>query len=69
MTAQLMNSANTADRAPSADEERATTYRSCLGYFGAFTLNEARGVVTPRGGLVEPSRGTLALGTLHLSPL
>lgn len=46
MTAQLMNSANTSDRAPATEEERAAAFRRYLGYFGGFTVDEARGVVT-----------------------
>lgn len=46
MSAQLMNSANTADAAPNTDELRAAAYRRYLGYYGPFVVDEARGFVT-----------------------
>jgi hypothetical protein len=45
MSAQLMNSANKADQAPATDADRAAAYRRYLGYFGPFTVDEAKGIV------------------------
>jgi Lipocalin-like domain len=45
MSAHLMNSANRSSAAPASDAERAAAYRRYLGYFGPFTVDEARGVV------------------------
>ena len=46
MSAQLMNSANKADRAPATDADRAVAYRRYIGYYGPFTVDEAKGIVT-----------------------
>jgi len=57
MSAQLMNSANTADAAPNTDELRAAAYRRYLGYYGPFVVDEARGFVTHIvGGLAAGAR-------------
>jgi len=46
MSAQLMNSANKADAAPSTDDLRAAAYRRYLGYWGPFVVNPSAGHVT-----------------------
>jgi hypothetical protein len=45
MSAHLMSSANRSDASPATDADRAAAYRRYLGYFGPFTVDEARGVV------------------------
>jgi len=46
MSAQLMNSANKAGSPPATDADRAAAYRRYLGYYGPFTVDEAKGFVT-----------------------
>jgi hypothetical protein len=46
MSAQLMHSSNKADKPPATEADRAAAYRRYLGYFGPFTVDEAKGVVT-----------------------
>lgn len=46
MSAQLMHSSNKAAQPPATDAERAAAYRRYLGYFGPFTVDEGKGVVT-----------------------
>jgi hypothetical protein len=46
MTAQLMHSSNKADQPITGDAERAAAYRRYLGYWGPFTVDESKGVVT-----------------------
>jgi hypothetical protein len=45
MSAQLMNSANKSDTAPSTDTDRSTAYRRYLGYYGPFMVDELAGIV------------------------
>ncbi|MEW6321978.1 MAG: lipocalin-like domain-containing protein [Acidobacteriota bacterium] len=45
MSAQLMHSSQKADKPPATDEERVAAYRRYLGYFGPFSVDEARGIV------------------------
>lgn len=45
MSAHLMNSANKSGTTPATDADRAAAYRRYLGYFGSFTVDEARGIV------------------------
>lgn len=46
MSAQLMHSSNKAAQPPATDADRAGAYRRYLGYFGPFTVDEGKGVVT-----------------------
>ncbi len=46
MSAQLMHSTNKAAQPPATDADRATAYRRYIGYFGPFTVDEAKGMVT-----------------------
>ncbi len=46
MSAHLMHSSNQADQPLTTDAERAAAYRRYLGYWGPFTVDEAKGVVT-----------------------
>ena len=45
MSAQLMNSTDRPSPAPATDADRAAAYRRYLGYYGPFTVDEAKGVV------------------------
>lgn len=45
MSAHLMHSANKAEQPLTTDAERAAAYRRYLGYWGPFTVDEAKGVV------------------------
>ena len=45
MSAQLMHSSNKASAPLAADAERAAAYRRYLGYWGPFSVDEAKGVV------------------------
>ncbi|MGE0461002.1 MAG: lipocalin-like domain-containing protein [Vicinamibacterales bacterium] len=46
MSAQLMHSSNKATQPPATDADRAAAYRRYLGYFGPFTVDEAKSIVT-----------------------
>jgi hypothetical protein len=46
MSAHLMHSSNTADATPQTDDLRAQAYRSYLGYYGPFVVDEGKGIVT-----------------------
>jgi hypothetical protein len=48
MSAQLMHSSNKASAPLAADADRATAYRRYLGYWGPFTVDEAKNVVVHR---------------------
>jgi hypothetical protein len=45
MSAHLMNSTMSTLKAPATDADRATAYRRYLGYYGRFTIDEAKGIV------------------------
>lgn len=45
MSAHLMRAKGRASAAPATDPDRAAAYRTYLGYFGPFTVDERRGVV------------------------
>jgi hypothetical protein len=46
MSAHLMHSSNKADQPLTTDADRAAAYRRYLGYWGPFTVDEVKGVVT-----------------------
>src|SRR5919109_3332701 len=48
MSAQLMHSSNKASAPLTADGDRAAAYRRYLGYWGPFTVDEAKSIVVHR---------------------
>ena len=46
MSAHLMNSTDRPAQAPATDADRAAAYRRYLAYYGPFTVDEAKGIVT-----------------------
>jgi hypothetical protein len=48
MSAQLMHSSNKASAPLTADADRAAAYRRYLGYWGPFTVDEAKSIVVHR---------------------